>query len=253
MERKLKPTNTRDEAQKFFVGGVSPFLRFEIQYHSLCYLVESHKNDEHFVGNPASEVAWVGCIAHFEAFCKHQFAALINICPALVQDFSAKRTQASLKLSEIVAVLESFKSSIGCLLAEQYDFGSANLINGLFRDLLAVTPFSKDEAKSFDAILRKRHLLVHHGGTYTLRYVQAAKPSDKIPGCAFRDSILITTEMYHDMSDFLFQMAMKITRATSCSLRRRLRGRKQNSEPLEGIRRLFEGLYDSLDESGKRK
>ena len=33
------------EFSDYLVGGIPPFLRFEIEYHSLFYLVESHKED----------------------------------------------------------------------------------------------------------------------------------------------------------------------------------------------------------------
>jgi hypothetical protein len=38
-----------------------------------------------------------------------------------------------------------FEQNIGFLVAEHYDFGSAELINGLFRDLITVSPFTKSE------------------------------------------------------------------------------------------------------------
>lgn len=41
---------------------------------------------------------------------------------------------------------------IGFILSEQYDFGSAKTINGLYGDLIRVTPFSKREQERYNRI-----------------------------------------------------------------------------------------------------
>src|SRR5437868_3160065 len=114
-----------EDIAKFYVGGIPPFLRFEIEFHKLFHIVEAHKNDQWYQEkNPAAEFACVGLVAHFEAFCKHQFAASINISPSLISVFSSKRPQASLSLADVVAVFGDFERNVGFLIAEQYDFGS---------------------------------------------------------------------------------------------------------------------------------
>ncbi len=51
-------------------------------------------------------------------------------------------------------------------------------INGLYRDLLLITPFSKVKKKEeFDNILHKRNLLVHHAGFYTLQHFKKNRHS----------------------------------------------------------------------------
>ena len=55
-------------------------------------------------------------------------------------------------------------------IAEQFDFGSARAINGIFLDLIGISPFSKAEASKYDQLLNDRNLLVHHAGIYTVRY-----------------------------------------------------------------------------------
>ena len=220
-----------------------------MEYHSLCALVESHKNEKFFEKpNPATEVALIGIVAYFEAFCKHQFAAIANISPALLSIFVSKRSQTTVKLSDLLSLYGQLEKNIGFLVATQYDFGSAKMINSLFHDLLAVTPFSKDESKKFSAILLRRHLLVHHAGIYTLQYLKAGSIRDDVKNRVFRDSIVISTEDYHEMSEFLFEMAMKIARSTVSALKERLESDAiANSFQLEAIRELLQGLYDSIE------
>jgi hypothetical protein len=208
----------KDQVHGYLVGGIPPFLLFETEYHSLFHLVECHKNDRIYNSiNPATKAAHISLIAHFEAFCKHQFAALVNIWPALLADFAARRPQASLALSDLATFFGNVREKIGFLLAEQYDFGSAKAVNGLFRDLLNVTPFSGNEAEIFDSILMKRHLLVHHAGYYTLQHLKKHAIPREIVSRAFKDCVVVDTDDYHQMGDFLFEMAMKVARTTVTS------------------------------------
>jgi hypothetical protein len=232
-----------------FVGRIPPFLLFEMEYHSLFALVESHKNDKLFEKpNPATEVAMIGLVAHFEAFCKHQFAAIANIVPALLSTFASRRGQATITLSDILSLYGRFEKNIGFLVAEQYDFGSAEMINGLFRDLLSVTPFSKDESRELRTILSKRNLLVHHAGIYTLQYLKAGSVPDGMKDRAFRDPIVVTTEEYRGMSDYLFEMAMKIARVTTSALKEQMESAGAvEGHQLAATRELLLGLYDYIE------
>ena len=245
----VKDTNGNLIYPGFFIGRIPPFLLFEMEYHSLFALVESHKNKKYFEKpNPATEVAWMGLAAHFEAFCKHQFAAIANILPALLSIFATKREQAAVKLSDVLSLYGKFEKNIGFFVAEQYDFGSAEMINSLFRDLLAITPFSKNENKKFSIILLKRHLLVHHAGIYTLQYLKKGSIPDDIKDRAFQDSIVINTKDYYEMSDFLFEMAMKITRVTVSALRKKLESATAvGSHQIDATMELLRGLHDDLD------
>jgi hypothetical protein len=243
-----QPTEEQ-EISELFMGRIPPFLLFEMEYHSLFHLVESHKSDRLFQKpNPATEACLISLLAHFEAFCKHQFAAIINIFPELLRSFSSKRGQASIKLSDVISLYGDFDRNIGFVISEQYDFGSAELINGLFRDLLSVTPFSKDEGGQYNSILLKRHLLVHHAGIYTLQYLKENSIPDEIKSKAFQDSILIDTEDYHVMSDFLFDINTKITRVTTGALKDQLeKGLGPTVIQMKATEHLLSGLYDQLE------
>lgn len=117
-----------------------------------------------------AEVCFIGLAAYFEAFCKDQFAAILNVCPESLSTFSRKRQDATLPLGLLPAFIRKLDYRLGSLIAEQYDFGSAKALNGLFLDLLGTTPFSKKEATEYGKLLNDRNLLVHHGGIYTQKY-----------------------------------------------------------------------------------
>ncbi len=245
----MKSSDENFTPSELFIGGLPPFLLFEMEFHSLFALVESQKNQTFFnKPNPATEVALIGLVAHFEAFCKHQFAAICNISYTLLHAFASKRGNASLKLSDVLSLYGNFDTQISFLIAEQYDFGSGEVINSIFHDLLTVTPFSKDECKEYSKILLKRNMLVHHAGIYTLKYLKAGSVSDHTKERVFRDSIIIRTEDYHVIDDFLFEMAMKITRITVGELKKHLdTSPRVEKFQLDATDELLRGIYDSLE------
>jgi hypothetical protein len=237
------------ETSDFFVGCISPFLLFEMEYHGLFHLVESHKDETFFrKTNPAAEVVVIAMVAHFEAFCKHQFAAIVNILPALLPVFTSKRNEPEVQFSSVISLNGEFEKNIGFVIAEKYDFGSAKSINGLFRDLLLVSPFSEKEATTFNDILSKRNLLVHHAGFYTLQYLKENSIHDEIKTKAFKEAILIDTRGCHEISDFLFQMAIKITQVTSNALQEQMKLFANLSiENYNAAEKLFSAVYDTLE------
>ncbi len=58
---------------------------------------------------------------------------------------------------------------------------------------------------------------------------------------------MIRTEDYHEISDFLFEMAMKITRVTVSALKKQLEATAADSNQLEATNELLRGIYDNLD------
>src|SRR2546423_1343082 len=63
-----------------------------------------------------------------------------------------------------------------------------------------------------------RHLLVHHAGYYTLQHLKKNAVPQEIVDRAFKDCVVIETEGYQKVSNFLFEMAMKVTRGTMAGL-----------------------------------
>jgi hypothetical protein len=245
----IERQNNLKAKDKFFIGEVPPFLKFEIQYHSLFDLVESHKQSQYYKENIATGVALIGLVAHFEAFCKHHFAALINCSPEILVAFCEKRGEPNIEISSLFSFKTKIENNLGYILSEKYDFGSAKMINGLFRDLVNVTPFSKKEMKSFDDILQTRNLLVHHGGYFTLQHLKKNKTARDAISKLIHDAVKITTESYHEIGEFLFEMAMKMVRSTIPPYVAEIKKfKKLSNKEKNTIKSLYQALYDNLDD-----
>jgi len=237
------------QTYEFFTGKISPFILFEMEFHSLFDIVESHKKDKFFSEiNPASQVASIGLLAYFEAFCKHQFAAIVNLFPSLIHGFASKRGEPKIEFSTIISFAGEFEKNIGFVLAENYDFGTAKSINGIFRDLLLVTPFCKEEEKTFNDIVYKRNLLVHHAGYYTLKYLKENTISEELKKRAFKEAVKIDTNEYQEISDFLFEMATKITRETVKAVKNHFEFKSlpPDHEKVNAVEELLQGIYDTM-------
>jgi hypothetical protein len=167
-EHRRKKRKPRVLALEYFVAGLPPLLFFEHNLDELDGILGKH----HLGDAPLdalSALGLIGLAAYFEAFCKDLFAALVNICPELL-DQSARFRDCAFTLAEVRHLIEGSQHRTGSILSEHYDWGSAHSVNGLFCDLLRVSPFSKDEAKRYGEFLGDRNLLVHHGGVYTFKY-----------------------------------------------------------------------------------
>ena len=115
-------------------------------------------------------------------------------------------------------IASEFDHSLGFLIAEEYDFGSARSVNGLFQDLLNITPFSKKEAPKYSEFLNDRNLLVHHGGVYTTKY-KAQRPFRKRARAEiYFDSLVIKKSDVNNWSDFLLGVAAKMGESASKAL-----------------------------------
>lgn len=236
----------------FFVGKISPFLLFEMEYHSLSYVVEKLREDKdkfYVEVNPASHISSIGLLAYFEAFCKHQFAACINLFPSLLQDFSKKRNDTNIQLSSIISLNGEFEKNIGFVLAENFDFGTTKSINKIFNDLLLVTPFNKKDEQTFSNIVYKRNLILHHAGYYTLNYFKKEKNLEEIKQKLFIDELKIDTKEYYVISDFLFEMALKITQTTVKALKNRDEYKllEITDSRIDAVNELLRGIYDMLE------
>jgi len=199
---------------QFFSGGVPALEFFRIQVDELKELVDKVE-DEHGTSFTA-ELCMIGLAAYFEAFCKNEFAAVINILPETLGRFTERR-ECRITAKNLLPVIYELGHSLGFLIAEEYDFGSAKAVNGLFLDLLNITPFSKDEADKYGEFLNDRNLLVHHGGVFTAKYNDQTFAKKKI-GQTYFDSLCIKKSDVHQWADFLIDVAKKMGKATSTSL-----------------------------------
>ena len=216
-------------ALDYFPAGVAPFQGFKSNIDELDKIVMETEDDEWdgcIMLNPRVEIAFIGLLAYFEAFCKGQFASVVNISPSLLRSLGKMRGPVSIPLDDLYVYIDYQQPKIGFLIAEQYDFGSSSKVNSLFRDLIGITPFSKVEATRFDKLLHDRNLLVHHGGIYTLQYAKQRLPVDQLKEFAFRDSLLLIKQDYLDASKFLSSIVMKTSFASYNKLEEMFRGRE---------------------------
>jgi hypothetical protein len=108
---------------------------------------------------------------------------------------------------------------LGCLLAEQFDFGTARKINALYQALLRITPFSREAARQYSDMLADRNLIVHHGGTYTSRYLeQRGIPDVPEQYRVYMDSLEISPTRFEADAEYLKAIARKTVKASHDAL-----------------------------------
>ena len=222
----------------FFVAGVPSLEYFLIQVNHIREIADNSEMEEGHLDFTA-ELCVIGLAAYFEAFCKNEFAAVINICPGILETFTIKR-QCNISGRTLLYILSAPKCRLGSIVAEQYDFGSAKSINGLFQDILNIAPFSKREAKKYSEFLSDRNLLVHHGGVYTLNYVEQNLASEQAKGQVHWASLVVSKNDVHRWADFLVRLATKIGNVTASALLKSpvSRGSKRSPERKKAIRAL---------------
>jgi hypothetical protein len=191
----------------YFIGGV-PALDYFLLEVADIKKVAARSRTTHGL-DLLSELCLIGLAAHFEAYCKNTFAAIVNICPETLYRFSGHR-ECSLPIRNLLRVLPTVRRALGFLLAEEYDFGSAKTVNSLFFDLLNVTPFSKDEAAAYSDFLNDRNLLVHHGGVYTQKYAGQRFATKSVSHRIHFDSLVVNKRDVRKWADFLTAMATKM-------------------------------------------
>lgn len=252
MDPQKRPTeeHAHSVSSEFFVGRLAPFWMLDYQLQGLFSVVEPARVSAE--ANPlfgdilrrATEAALVASVGFFEAFCKHQFAALLTLFPPLLADFAGKRPESTIRLSSLAQAPGGIDKTIGFLIAEEYDFGSARIVNGLFRDLLLVTPFAKDEIEKLDAILRKRHLIVHHGGIHTMASIRESPATTPRP---FLDVVTVDADEYFSINDVLAELGAKLAIATVEGLRRKTHELADlDSDRRSTVQLLLRGVWDDI-------
>jgi hypothetical protein len=198
-------------ALEYFRAGVPPFQLFET-YTSMLKDAVPEEATANGSSNCLAELGFIGVAAYAEAFFKDLFAAAVNICPQLLEGFGRHR-DCSFSVAEVLHLSESSRHRIGSFLAEHYDFGSAHSINGIFRDLLSVCPFSKREARRYAEFLNDRNLLVHHGGVYTFKYAGQKFSKKAISREVHWNSLTVRKEDVSKWITFFHNIAEKTTMA----------------------------------------
>jgi hypothetical protein len=221
-DSELPESNQQDRplvirALDFFVGGVPPFGYFVLEVNGLKKLVAKSRAVRGL--NQTAEVCLIALSAYFEAFCKAQFAGIINVCPRILRSFVAKRDGAKLDLYNVVEVLGHIENKLGNLMSEDFDFGSAKSVNSLYYDLLGITPFSSDDKKKYMKFLSDRNLLVHHGGVYTFAYTAQRFTRRTAPGLPHWSSLVVSKHDHNRWANFLLAIAKKIASTSKAALK----------------------------------
>jgi hypothetical protein len=200
----------------FFYGGVPPGQMLKIELENLEQLIEEDPSPNGLRSTPG--LCLIGLVAHFEAYFKHVFGAVGNIHPPTLDRFASKRRQVDVSLKDIRRLKGPVEYQLGFLISDEYSFGDAKSINSLFRDLIGITPFSKDEKRRYDEILAERNLLVHNGGVLTAQSVAQDMIRHTRQKRSFFDSVAIEPEHVLDDLRFADEIARKTTDATHSAL-----------------------------------
>lgn len=196
----------------YFSGGVPPLAYFVLRVDAIKTLILNSKDE---IGD--AELCIIGLASYFEAYCKDQFAAIINLCPQVSVEFVSKR-ECKISARSFIEHIEVLPQKFGFLIAEEYDFGSAKAINALFCDLLTITPFSSDEMVIYADFLNDRNLLVHHGGVYTTKYVRDKFSASQIPALAHYYGLSLHKHDIEKWADFILNIGVKLAKASKAAL-----------------------------------
>jgi hypothetical protein len=226
----------------FHPGGVPAGIIFDDQVKDACELADTRPPDtKDLRSGIGAEFAFIGLVAYFEGFCKHHTAAIINICPQLLRELAARGREIKLGAIDIVDCAEHLSTQFGCLVVEKIDFGTAKAINGLYQDLLGITPLSKREADRFHALLEDRNLIVHHGNILTPVYARERFIRREIGRSRiFLDSLQVTPDDVRAAAKLLHSLSVKLRVESHRALAKfvktnRLRLAKPNREALEYV------------------
>jgi len=173
------------------------------------------------------EVCFIGLVSYLEAFWKDHFASLVNICPSLLVNFRKAGGNTTVDAADLVRQQRSSFAGIGFLISERIDFGTAKKVNSAFGALLKISPFSSDEAGSFNEYLNIRNQLVHHGGIVTAQFAnQASEPIN--PEHLFFHSLVLPDGYFEVAATFARDIVRKTVYSTRDQLRRALSERKSD-------------------------
>ena len=243
MESDIRTATGEPLALDYFAAGVPAGRVFEMSLDDLDHVVSLAQITE---VNRIAELCYIGLVSYFEAFCKDHAASVVNIAPALIENLRQAGYDTQVDAGRALEFGTGLRNKVGCLLMETYDFGNAKRINAIYNTLIKITPFSKDQIKTYDQILRNRNLLVHHGGTYTSKYIEQLGDQLLRISDAYWNSLVVKPEMLKEALSFLEDIARKTCRASHAALSAYFRGAQVSLEP-EREKALAYLLWDGRD------
>jgi hypothetical protein len=207
----------KESSLDYFVGGVPAGIIFKMAHDRVCKLVSETPETE-FGSNEVAEICFIALISYVEAFFKDQFASMVNLCPQLIENLCKAKCVIAIDASDLLVFRERPLQSLGFILSENYDFGTAQKINGLYHALLLIDPFSSDEKCEYDRLMNDRNLLVHHGGIFTLKYSKGSIIAEDDKGMPHWDSLKVSRASYLRGAQFLTSIVKKTVSASHKAL-----------------------------------
>ncbi len=192
-----------------------------------------------------TNVALIALLAYYEAFCRGLFAGVVNVLPEILERLLECRPDASISIASINDVGLDITHSLGFLLAEQEDFGSAKKIRARFFELFKEDILDKRDIKQLDKLKADRNLIVHHGGIITARYHRQQTKGREFYDRRFLDSLIVTKKDFVKHKNFLVSLSERMVQKAHKSTMefanaRRIRLSKQRRKAIELI-----GSYDA--------
>lgn len=186
---------------KYFVGENPPGIIFGTSLDGLCDMVKQSKNITVYKGVVES-AALISLVAYFEVFCKDYFAAILNVCPNLLNYLLLQERQNEYESLKKINYIDTIET--GTQVSEELkDFGRPKKVNTLYNDLLKFRPFSSDKILIFRELLLIRNVIVHYGNIVPSKYAD-----DSI--YKFKDYVVINEEIFFKYAHFLENMVIKI-------------------------------------------
>ncbi|MDF8359003.1 hypothetical protein [Ensifer adhaerens] len=206
----------------FFSGGVPTGSMFQLTLNDIARINETSARKSGI--DRLRELCFVGALSYFEAFCKDHAASIVSIAPGLIDRLRAGGHDTSIDALKAIELGSYLPAKVGFLVMETVDFGGARKINGVYQTLLKVSPFSKDDARKYEAMLRDRNLIVHHGSVFTTRYLEQTKSGERSNvEDAFMNSLIIDSDRVVEEIGFLSRVASKLVLSTYSALSSHLR------------------------------
>jgi hypothetical protein len=234
----------------FFAGGVPTFAVLKTNFENLAELLHVPVASDN---RTVQELALIGVISYTEAFFKDLFGAVLNIFPEKILQLKQRGRDVGVELTALLSLEDPLRSKFGFLLSERFDFGTPRTVNALYKDALLITPFSADRVAAFDKVLAVRNLLVHHGGTLTTHFKQAAASQTKAPMSqdrTFYDSVVISKKQVGEAA----LLALDVAIGTVQAVLSRLKSEIAHVPPSDIKWRALEMLaYDSTESNELRE
>ena len=191
---------------EYFTGGLPPGPFLDNSLGGIRDLVEASEKRDDFLCT-ARELSLIGLVAYFEAFWKNLFSSVVNIHPQPLLHLRKGRGDIRIEVADLLALGPSVWARLGFLVAEKLDFGSATMVNSLFKSLVGCEPFSEEESRDYDQLLKDRNLLVHHGGVFTSRYHSSRVIQREYKDDVFYNSLLVTKDEMREWLAFVKRVA----------------------------------------------